>query len=217
MSYLKVYKNDLRLALVVAATIPVISFSIGFFTGKEVSSLQFANLTVEEKLSDQQKIKHTLVPVNQQAINIVPENQQAIKTPPNSETKIDTKIKSSIITSKLVDRQESTQLSNIKEAQQPSLKSINSYASYLIQAGRFSSYENAQKYQSKLAQLNLYADIVLSENSLNTDFILLLTSFDTEPEAKKYSRLVESLYQIDLYVRTHELKTSGENKSLASI
>lgn len=99
----------------------------------------------------------------------------------------------------------------------PNITPLQSFNAYLVQAGRFSSYENAAKYQAKLATRNLTAQIAVEEHFKQPAFLIIINSFASKEEAKRYCLAAEELYQLDFYVKAQELGINKVNKGIASL
>lgn len=99
----------------------------------------------------------------------------------------------------------------------PSVSLLKSFKEYLVQAGRFSSYENAVKFQARLMGKNLSSRIALDENDARPAFLIIVSSFATRDEAKRYCLFAETFYHLDFYVKAREGNLQNPNGAFASL
>jgi hypothetical protein len=244
MSYLKIYQKDFKVILGVAGILPVLCFIGGFYTGwsskprlsasetlseaqaavhdtseavrSEVDDLyanqkgdvseedlnQDAGLPEEYDGQRSESVEHMDAgnsPENSladglDAGNQLPENRQhGVAVDSSTNGKVGHKY---------------TMLN---------ISSLQSFNEYLVQAGRFSSYENAAIFQAQLTGKNLPSQIALDDSAVRPAFLIIVTSFTNKDEAKRYCRLAEEFYQLDFYVKARGIDLQKSSESFASL
>jgi hypothetical protein len=71
---------------------------------------------------------------------------------------------------------------------------------YMVQAGLFSSYENAKKFKDDLLDQDIESQIVHTEHNGKLSYRLILDSFESKDEAVEFTAFAEKSYKLDLYI-----------------
>jgi hypothetical protein len=239
MSYLKIDQKDFKIILSVAGILPVICFVGGFYTGsanqagKSVNEILPDQVITERDATVQGRSEMGDLYANQIEIAPVESLNHDLTM---SEHYVGAK--SDIIEYRNVSNDSAGNLADVMVAhsQLPAesrqrgagdldsserakperilrnVISIESFNKYMVQAGRFSSYDNAIKLQTQLAEKNILSQMALDDSAARPAFLVIVASFVTKKEAKRYCLFVEKLYKLDFYVKASEfaLKKQGE-------
>ncbi len=244
MSYLKVYQNDFKVILSVASILPVVCFIGGFYTGWSSQSRLSASETLSEPQVTAQDTSEAVRSevdelyaeqsgdVSEDALN---QNVGLPEENGGQRSKSIEDVDAGKITEKsLADsfgvrnqlpedsRQDVIADSNTTEKigheyTMLNVSSLQSFNEYLVQAGRFTSYENAARFQAQLSGKSLHSQIALDENAPQPAFLIIVTSFASKDEAKRYCHLAEEFYQLDFYVKGRGVDLQKSSESFASL
>ena len=80
---------------------------------------------------------------------------------------------------------------------------------FLVQAGSFSSYSNAVKFQNKLQNDGLSTKVINDEHHHQVVYRLIVDEFRSQQEAEKFRDNIKKTYQWDLYVAHREKETTS--------
>ncbi len=242
MSYLKIYRNDFKVLLGVAAIMPVACFVGGYYTGaanqpqqtetllaqpiadhtatvadRSASRDQIAmlngngmadGLSFRESLPEQaESIQSEIVALRDEGNNTADDLAASTEIPDGLPT-VGRQAETAVLTSKA---------NTVTDPALLSLTSLQSFNDYLVQAGCFSSYDNATKLQAQLAEKHIPAKITLNESTGQSEYLIIVNSFSTREEAKQYCRFAEKFHQLDCFVKTGEHAPEHAKETFASL
>jgi hypothetical protein len=244
MSYLKIDQKDFKVILSVASILPVICFIGGFYTGQSSQSQQFtqeipSDPPIAEQVVSVPDRAELDAPYEQQGeIGSADSFNQNTGLPGeydeawsgDIEHKDGVKDADSSLANIMEVREQlpenhqkdvTADFNNEEKAKPesmwPNVTSQQNFNEYLVQAGRFSSYDNAAKFQIQLAGKNLSSEIALDGSTAQPEFLIIVTSFANKDEAKQYCHFAERFYHLDFFVKTRMLDMQNSSESFASL
>ncbi len=242
MNYLKIHQQDLKVILGFAGIFPVVCFVGGLYTGTQSPTWRYESETVsseplvqpEISISNGSGIDNQTVEQMENGsgegsialsarlaadvngpLEFGAEGGQALSDRSETMGTRDlAKADSRLAEAKGLNKGE---MAGLREHASPIIKSLQSFNTYLVQAGRFSTYENAANFQARLASQNLQSHIAMDIHSKAPSYLVIVNSFTTKDAAKRYCFAAEELYQIDLFVKVQESGMQKMTKAVASL
>lgn len=244
MSYLKIYQKDFKVILGAASILPVVCFVGGFYIGSSGHTRQSVDETLSERpigvqdadVADRSELGDLYSRQNEN------DPQQGLNHQSSLSQEHDG-VKRGIVEHGDLSKDSGANLADAMDAQrklqtdsrrgeagnltgkvsakpEPAVQNITSRQGlneYLVQAGRFSSYDNASKFQDQLEVKHLQTQIVLDDSTAQPGFLVIVTSFATKEEAKRYCLIAEKRYQLDFYVKNKALDLKKSSEAVASL
>ncbi len=244
MSYLEIDQKDFKIILSVASILPVVCFVGGVYTGSASQAGKSANEIVpgqaiaERDATVQGRSEMGGLYANQIEIAPAESLNHRITT---SEKHVSAKSDSTEYRNvrndsagNLADvmvaqshlptesRQGGASDLSIGERAKPeqilrNVTSLQSFNKYMVQAGSFSSYDNAIKLQNQLAEKNILSQMAKDDSASLPTFLVIVTSFVTKEEAKRYCLFAEKLYKLDFYVKANGLTMKKPREAFVSL
>ena len=187
MISIQLSKTDVKQIVIVSALLPIICFVSGFFISSAFSSAA----TYQDRPNS--------TPLTSTTNNTTIRNTSADKTKEYSRTGTSTEIMTQTSNSQLT--------GNNKAALEKN--------HYIVQAGIFSKFENAEKLQLQLHQTGLETKIVDSLNNNEIMHSVSLHAFPSKKDASNYLNQIKEQHDVDLYIS--ELHLERFEKPIASI
>lgn len=181
MSSLKLTKKEVSGLLATSAVLPILCFVLGAYTANQWNSNNASSDAINNNLTNIEQPKSPA--------KLAP-TAEAIQTLSN--------IASTSPTSMISETIEATQIQNIE-------------LPFVVQAGSFSSYSNAVKFQNKLQEDGLNTRVINDEHNHQAVYRLIVDEFRSQQEAEEFRDNIRKTYQWDLYV-AHREKERTSNK-----
>ncbi len=244
MSYLKIYQKDFKVILGVASLLPVACFIAGFYTGSanqtqspvnEAVSVLPAELNADNsaltEVGQQHTHQYTNVSkdeMNPQAIRLMDHDGKVSEVAVYKDTgnsvedatqvgSLETRHQMSADNRYNKVSNESANKIEVSETASRNIVPLQGFNAFLVQAGHFSTYKNAAKFQAELAEQSLLSQITMDERAGRQGFLIIVDSFASKAEAKRYCLDAEVRYQLDLYVKARELDLQNSSGAFASL
>ncbi len=240
MSYLKIYQKDFKAILIGASILPVVCFIGGVYTGWSSQPQPSVNETLSETQASERDVsapdrseRNDLYAKQNESVNtddLDPDPRLPGENDGEGSKGIESMDASKAPESSLTDvADDRNQLpenlqhgvagkSSIKERTEfkytlSKVSSLQSINEFLVQAGRFNLYENAVNFQAELTAKSLPSQVALDDSAAQPAFLVIVSSFASKDEAKRYCHFAEAFYQLEFYVKPRggDLKNSSES------
>ncbi|MEJ2453954.1 MAG: hypothetical protein P8103_07335 [Candidatus Thiodiazotropha sp.] len=245
MSYLKIYQKDLSVILGVASLLPVACFVAGFYTGsanqtqspvnETVSVLPPVELKTDDSSLTEAGQQHThryknvsTDEMNPHSIRLMDHDGKVSEVVDYKDaghgvedaTQVESLESQYLVSADNRYNKVSNDSANkiaVSETASQNIVPLHGFNAFLVQAGHFFTYKNAVKFQAELAQQSLLSQITLDERAGRQEFLIIVDSFASKDEAKRYCLDAEVRYKLDLYVKARELDLQNSSGSFASL
>ena len=207
MDSLSFSKSDLKILFTLSMTIPLMSFIFGFFMAQKFETVPSANppLLTSEAVQQVQASSPSEADTRTQSKTTPSTSQIDITSAPGEmDTIIVTKLAPS--TSK---KPATTPSTSIEASKTPATSSVvnnenrSDIKRYIVQAGLFSTVENAKKLTQTLMKSGLTPHIASESKNGESDaprFRVFIDSFESKREAWSYSQKIKKSHSINLFV-----------------